>query len=603
MRTIACILLLILQGAPALAAPGTVTPDPLQQLQEDINHAVSLVRPALVHVKARKKAAAPGGVFQWTDSIGSGVVVDEKGYILTNNHVVDNAADISVTLWRPAPNRYTATLIKKDPAMDLALIHIQGAGNLAPARFVDSNALSVGDLVLSAGAPFGFGHSVTMGTVSAARRDIVIHGRVYKGMIQTDAVINPGNSGGPLVDIRGRVVGINTAIYAPDGTYTGLGFAIPGNRAGQFLASVPGLVPAALRFPAVRPTHIFPIDITMGRPNDFNHFNFRDCTLCHTIQVKSPMAAGKQRPHPFVGACGKCHLLPQQQVATAPVKAAATPTAPPHNSWDFFRYVLFKAVPLLLISSIIFSMLGLGGGFFYVPILIMCNLDFHTATTTSLLMITAGSLSAVYVFMKSGMVDLKLVTALAGPAVVGSFAGGLMAGAFNLVVLYVLFSLTLFAAAFLMVQDKKIPAAQYYNLAASPLLMHREFNRASYTIDLLPAGFLVMVVGFQGGILGIAGGWFLVPMLVLLFDMPIRIAIATSAFMVPLNGIAGFTGHGVAGHIDWTLALPLCVLAAVGSQIGARISVKTDAGILRVIFAFMLGLVAVWMLTKNVLVF
>ncbi|MCG8634114.1 MAG: TSUP family transporter [Desulfobacterales bacterium] len=575
---------------------------PLDRFQEDINATISGVRPWVAGVRALNPRPAPG-----IEIIGSGVVVDRSGYILTNYHVVDQASEISVTLWRAASGTYRARLVKKDPAMDLALLHIQGAGPLIPARFGDSDKVSAGDLVLAAGAPFGFEHSFTLGTLSAGKRYFEIGGQIYRGMLQTDAVINEGNSGGALTDIQGRLIGINTAIYAPDSTYTGLGFAIPVNRARAFFTPVTGAVPvagtkAALKFPAVTPTQAFPIDITQGRPNDFNHINFRDCTHCHVIRVKSPAATGIRRPHPYVGACGKCHVLPVQKAGLTAAAAVVPPDLSYHrDTWFFFTRVLVKAIPLFLISSVIFSMLGLGGGFFYVPILIMCHLDFHTAATTSLLMITAGSLSAVRVFVKSGMVDYKLVTALGGPAIIGAFAGGFFSTAFTPLLLYVFFSVTLFGAAFLMVQEEGITAGRIYHLEASPLVLYRQFNGADYAIDLVLAGALVTGVGFIGGLLGIAGGWFLVPMLVLFFAIPIRIAIATSSFIVPLSGVAGFAGHGIAGHINWQLTLPLCVLAVIGAQIGARISIKTDAGILRVIFAFILSLVGVWMLAKNVI--
>jgi S1-C subfamily serine protease/uncharacterized membrane protein YfcA len=580
-------------------------------LQEDINNAISIVRPSVVGIVAKKKGDTKLNENPiWFDSIGSGMVVENTGYILTNYHVVNNAVSIEVTLWRAQPNKYVAKLVKKDPDMDLALLKIENAGSLKAADFGNSDRIKLGDFILSLGSPFGFEHTVAMGAVSAAKRHLFINNRQYPDMIQTDAVINEGNSGGPLVDIYGRVVGINTAIYAPDGTYTGLGFAIPINRAKHFFTSITGAVTAAFKFPAIPPTHVFPIDLNKGRPNDFNHTSFRDCTTCHKILTKMVIVVGHERPHPFVGVCTKCHIMEQTHATGAATTVASIrPRTQPldlsyhKDTWTFFKRVLLKAVPLFLVASIVFSMLGLGGGFFYVPILIMCNLDFHTASTTSLLMITTGSLSALYVFKKSGMVDFKLVSVLGIPAMIGSFTGGVLSNTFNVYFLYVLFSMTLFVASYLMLLDKKIATGKSYHVQSSSFVMFRRVNGHEYSVDLLMAGFLVLAVGFLGGVLGIAGGWFLVPMLVLLFSMPMRIAVATSSFIVPLNGIAGFAGHGLAGHIDWQLALPLCVLAAIGAQIGARISIKTETNLLRVIFAFILSLVAIWMLAKNVFVF
>jgi len=593
----------------AWAAP-PVANDPLLGFQEDINHAISIARPSVVGIVAKKKSdASPNGSPLWFDSIGSGVAVDENGYILTNYHVVNNAETIEATLWRSPPNKYTARIVKKDPSLDLALLTIQGAGPLTPVRFGDSKNIKMGDIVLSVGSPFGFDHSVALGTVSAAKRDLFINGKKYANMIQTDAVINEGNSGGPLVDIYGRVVGINTAIYAPDGTYEGLGFAIPINRAKHFFTPVTGAVTAAIKFPAINPLHKFPVDLNKGRPNDFNHATFRDCTTCHFIQVKRPMVAGHTPPHPFVGACGKCHIVEKTHATGAPVTVAARGAAKTFDlsqhgdSWSFFKDVLLKALPLFLVASIVFSMLGLGGGFFYVPILIMCHLDFRAASAISLLMITVGSLSALSVFKRSGMVDFKLVSALGIPAMVGAFSGGIFSSSVNIYVLYILFSITSFIASYLLVKDKKIMTTQPHHLRASSVIMYRNVGGHEYSIDLVLAGALALSVGFLGGLLGIAGGWLLLPMLVLLFSMPMRIAVATSSFIVPLSGIAGFAGHGFGGHIDWQLTVPLCILAAIGAQIGARISLKTETNMLRVIFAFILSLVAVWMLAKNVFVF
>ncbi len=248
-------------------------------------------------------------------------------------------------------------------------------------------------------------------------------------------------------------------------------------------------------------------------------------------------------------------------------------------------------------------MLGLGGGSLYVPILLYCGINFHTATTTSLLMLTSGSLSAVYVFYKSGMVDLKLVTVLGIPSMLGAFIGGLISGHFNVYALYIIFSVTLFIASYLMIQENSMKEGKSYHFQFSPFIMHRSFQGNKYRVDLVLAGILVLLVGFLGGLIGVAGGWFIVPMLVLLFSVPMRIAVATSSVVVLLNGTAGITGHGLAGHINWQLALWLSILAIIGAQVGSRISIRVKVNLLRVVFAFVLCLVGVWVMVKNVLVF
>jgi len=159
-----------------------------------------------------------------SQSLGSGVIVDDKaGYVLTNNHVIAGADDISVTL---ADGRnFEAEVIGTDPDTDLAMVRIP-ADNLQALPFADSNQLRVGDFVVAVGNPFGLGQTVTSGIVSALGRT-GFRGLEFQNFIQTDASINPGNSGGALINLRGELVGINSAIFTPSGGNVGIGFAIP----------------------------------------------------------------------------------------------------------------------------------------------------------------------------------------------------------------------------------------------------------------------------------------------------------------------------------------------------------------------------------------
>ena len=164
-------------------------------------------------------------------SLGSGVIVDPKGYILTNNHVVEHADRIRVQLQdEPEGVLHDAKVIGTDQETDLAVIKIDPKRELPTAKLGNSDSMEVGDWVLAIGSPFGLNSTVTAGIVSATGREIV-PGRNFQSMIQTDAAINPGNSGGPLVNMKGEVVGINTAIFTEGAGYEGVGFALPSNTA------------------------------------------------------------------------------------------------------------------------------------------------------------------------------------------------------------------------------------------------------------------------------------------------------------------------------------------------------------------------------------
>ena len=166
------------------------------------------------------------------EALGSGVVVDPAGYILTNNHVVDKADRIQVKFLND-PNEYEAKVIGTDPQTDLAVIRVEGKHNLVAAKIGNSEAVQVGDWAVAIGSPFGFQATVTAGIISAKERDIPGDTSQFQHFLQTDAAINPGNSGGPLLNIRGEVIGINTLIASRSGGFQGLGFAMPINTAVQ----------------------------------------------------------------------------------------------------------------------------------------------------------------------------------------------------------------------------------------------------------------------------------------------------------------------------------------------------------------------------------
>jgi serine protease Do len=162
-------------------------------------------------------------------SLGSGVIVDAKGYIVTNRHVVEKADRIRVKLMDDPPGTFhDAKVIGSDQETDLAVIKIESEKPLPVAKLGNSDSMEVGDWVLAVGSPFGLSETVTAGIVSAKGRNIVPN-RQFQSFIQTDAAINPGNSGGPLVNMAGEVIGINTAILTDTNAYAGVGFAMPSN--------------------------------------------------------------------------------------------------------------------------------------------------------------------------------------------------------------------------------------------------------------------------------------------------------------------------------------------------------------------------------------
>ncbi|MHC5543674.1 S1C family serine protease, partial [Singulisphaera rosea] len=187
-------------------------------------------------------ASDAGGFFgdETTGGTGSGFVIDRKGHILTNYHVVENAESVQVTLFDGTTHE--AQVIGSDASNDVAVVRVQApAARLFPVPLGDSSNLVVGQKVLAVGNPFGLERTLTTGIISSLDRSLrAKNGRMIKGIIQTDAAINPGNSGGPLIDLRGTVVGINTAIFSSDQKQgnDGIGPAIPSSMARRIVESI-----------------------------------------------------------------------------------------------------------------------------------------------------------------------------------------------------------------------------------------------------------------------------------------------------------------------------------------------------------------------------
>ena len=160
-------------------------------------------------------------------ALGSGFIIDPSGYVVTDDHVVENAEKVTVVL--QDATEYAARIVGRDPMTDLALLKIEAAQPFTYVRWGDSDAARIGDWVLAIGNPFGLDNTVSSGIISGRGRDI--HSGPYDDFLQIDAAMNRGNSGGPTFDLHGSVIGINTAIYSPNGGSVGIGFAIPANRA------------------------------------------------------------------------------------------------------------------------------------------------------------------------------------------------------------------------------------------------------------------------------------------------------------------------------------------------------------------------------------
>lgn len=235
--------LLALASVAILAAPLTV-PAAAQAPSDGFAELVERLSPAVVNIRTRESVGGglppfpPGsplerfneylhGPSRSTSSLGSGFVIDPQGVIVTNNHVIENADEIEIAFADGLT--LNAELVGRDPATDLAVLRVSHSQRLPFVRFGDSDGARVGDWVVAIGNPFGLGNSVSVGVVSARNRDI--QSGQYDDFIQTDAAINQGNSGGPLFNLRGDVIGVNSAILSPSGGSVGIGFSIPSNLA------------------------------------------------------------------------------------------------------------------------------------------------------------------------------------------------------------------------------------------------------------------------------------------------------------------------------------------------------------------------------------
>ncbi|MEO5377234.1 MAG: trypsin-like peptidase domain-containing protein [Magnetococcus sp. DMHC-6] len=227
------------------------------------------------------------------ESIGSGVILDTLGHILTNFHVIENTKHVYVTVFNDqGSQRFPADVLQRDATVDLALLKIQADQPLRPAPIGNSDALRIGDPVIAIGSPFGLDQTVSKGIISGKRKSIEIGGVLHKGLLQTDSAINRGNSGGPLVNDRGYVIGINTAIYTSNNAFAGVGFAVPSNDAVEFLTET-------IQLPNISPP---PLTTNNGGAGHI------------AARPPPPIQANAKPPHGDRGPCETCHeILPTNQ--------------------------------------------------------------------------------------------------------------------------------------------------------------------------------------------------------------------------------------------------------------------------------------------------
>lgn len=245
----------LVAGAPAASAQERRAPGSREEVKLSYAPVVAHVTPAVVNIYATRTEQRRNALFddpffrqffgggrglpreRVQRSLGSGVIIGADGLVVTNNHVVEGMTEVRVAL--ADKREFEAKILLKDPRTDLVVLKIGSGEKFPTLELADSDALLVGDLVLAVGNPFGVGQTVTSGIVSALARTQVGDG-AYQSFVQTDAAINPGNSGGALVDMDGRLIGINTAIFSQSGGSVGIGFAIPSNMVRVVLSSARG---------------------------------------------------------------------------------------------------------------------------------------------------------------------------------------------------------------------------------------------------------------------------------------------------------------------------------------------------------------------------
>jgi len=292
-------------------------------LQTSYHGIIESIRPAVISIDAAIQDQNPntGEPIANYTRIGSGIIIDPRGYVLSTLHIVDGAKALKATVYGPGGAlEYPLKVVKGDLNSDLVLLRIQGDGPFPHADLGDSNSIRTGDVVISMGSPFGFEQSVTSGIISSRNRTLNIGGKVYENLIQTDSAINKGSSGGPLISAKGAVIGINTAIYSPSGTFSGISFAIPINRS---LDLVGGVLDFANEPPPIAGGQLAAWRVNARQIG--NAYRLPDG------QVITP-------PHQYRGVCLDCHpQLRSQAFVHVPAANAGNTQNSQQAAWGYWR--------------------------------------------------------------------------------------------------------------------------------------------------------------------------------------------------------------------------------------------------------------------------
>ena len=254
---------------------------------------------------------------------------------------------------------------------------------------------------------------------------------------------------------------------------------------------------------------------------------------------------------------------------------------------------------VLFLVALVFTVLGQGGGVLYTPVQVATGIDFHTAATTSLFLIMVASLSSSLVFRKAKRIDWPLALVLESSTALGGLAGGLLSGGLSGSFLSALFAAVVAIAGFFMLV-KFSPSPRRPSSRSGFTSWARSVGSATYRVNLAVALPICLVAGLASGLVGVGGGILKVPMMVLLFGIPMEVAVGSSAFMVGMTAAGGFAGHVVAGHWDWRTSLVLAVAVFAGGQIGARLSVRIERGRLKKGFGVFLLLISAYMVARAI---